>query len=140
MPILKILSDKLKYIWNMTCTEWRKKNTDCIGCCKSKNHTTPQNKGQILVFKRDTISHEYLYSSPLPTNTNPLIVKYYQIVTLKRGNPSYKTTFSLQKGWLYKKGTTVLWYTSYMYITIKFYSMYVVIPSFRGAIVVLIVW
>jgi hypothetical protein len=35
------------------------------------------------------------------------IAKYYSIVPLKRGNPSYKATFSLQKEWSYKRKTTV---------------------------------
>ena len=35
------------------------------------------------------------------------IAKYYSIVSLKRGNPSYKATFSLQKEWSYKRKTTV---------------------------------
>ena len=35
------------------------------------------------------------------------IVKYYYNVSLKRGLPSYKVTFSLQKGWPYKRRTNV---------------------------------
>ena len=38
---------------------------------------------------------------------------YYKAKTvLERSHPSYKATFSLQKGWLYKRGTTVFERTS----------------------------
>ena len=36
------------------------------------------------------------------------LIKYYYIVLLKRGHPSYNATFSLQKGKPYKRGSTVL--------------------------------
>ena len=34
------------------------------------------------------------------------VVKYYKIVSFKRGHPSYKVTFSLQKWWPHKRETT----------------------------------
>ena len=37
---------------------------------------------------------------------------YKATTVLKRSHPSYKATFSLQKGWLYKRGTTVFERTS----------------------------
>jgi hypothetical protein len=54
---------------------------------------------------------------PLPPKATPLIrtdfrctviVKYYCIVPLKRGYPSYKTTLSLQKNWSHKRRTTLI--------------------------------
>ena len=36
------------------------------------------------------------------------IVKYYYIVSLKRGHPSYQAIFSMQIGWPYNWGTNVV--------------------------------
>ena len=66
-----------------------------------------------------------LYSI-LPLKTTPLIrpsfrcteiVKCYSNFPLKRGHPSFKATFSLQKAWPYKRETTVL--IKYINVTVE---------------------
>jgi hypothetical protein len=58
-----------------------------------------------------------LLTRPLPPKAIPFIrlnfrgidiVEYYNILSLKRDHASYKDIFSLQNGWSYKRGTTVL--------------------------------
>ena len=60
----------------------------------------------LLGLKR---SHPYYKATTVLERSHP---SYKATTVLKRSHPSYKATFSLQKGWLYKRGTTVFERTS----------------------------